>query len=183
MKKSKYLPSDAKGRPANPSMGTTNHDCGGVGIDGGARRERPGEQSKHFDIFERERQSNRARERDSGFEKRRWRLSGTELYLSRRRNPNESTVHFLKQDTVGEAWSPAQNRDSRLEIVRLVHVSRPNWSNLCFSTFFTNFCTLIGRMFAFPCFCRGAQTRKWRFRKSKFRNNFPATKNDAPATL
>ena len=64
MKKSKYLPSDAKGRPAIPSMGTTNHDCGGVGIDGGARRERPGEQSKHFDIFERERQSNRARERN-----------------------------------------------------------------------------------------------------------------------
>ena len=121
--------------------------------------------------------------RDSGFEKRRWRLSGTELYLSRRRNPNESTVHFLKQDTVGEAWSPAQNRDSRLKIVRLVHVSRPNWSNLCFSTFFTNFCTLIGRIYAFLGFSRGAQTRKWRFRKSKFRNNFPATKNDAPATL
>ena len=32
-------------------------------------------------------------------------------------------------------------------------------------------------------FCRGAQTRKSRVRKSKFRNNFATTKNDAPTNF
>ena len=62
IKISKYLPSDAKRRPGNPSMGS-GYPTLGVGYMGPAgRRERAGEQSKIFDIFERERQRDKARE-------------------------------------------------------------------------------------------------------------------------
>ena len=71
MKFSKYLPSDAKWRPGNPSMGS-GYPTLGVGYMGPAgRRERVGEQSKIFDIFERERIRYRARERE------RYRISKT----------------------------------------------------------------------------------------------------------